>query len=53
MPLTERIDLALSGGPSLVTVKPDLVSAIAIEETSPTFASVAISKAACRRLQSR
>ena len=44
VPITERIDLAFSGGPSLVTVKQDLVSGIAIEETSPTFAAVAISK---------
>lgn len=44
LPITERIDLAFSGGPSWVTVKQDLVAGIAIEETSPTFATVAISK---------
>jgi hypothetical protein len=45
LPLTERIDLALSGGPVLMNVKQDHVSGIQIAEESPTFATVTIAKA--------
>ena len=45
LPLTERIDLAVSGGPVLMNVKDDHVSAIQIAEESPTFATVTIAKA--------
>ena len=44
LPITERLDVALSGGPSLMTVKQDLVSGIQIAEDSPTFTTVAIAK---------
>ena len=44
IPITERLDIAITGGPSVVTVKQDLVSGIMIEETSPTFATVGIAK---------
>src|SRR5262245_16057748 len=45
LPLTERMDLAVSGGPVLMNVKDDHVSAIQIAEESPTFATVTIAKA--------
>jgi hypothetical protein len=45
LPLTERIDLAVSGGPVYMNVKADHVSAIQIAEESPTFATVTIAKA--------
>jgi len=45
LPLTERIDLALFGGPVYMNVKDDHVSAIQIAEESPTFATVTIAKA--------
>ena len=46
LPITERLDVAFSGGPSLMTVKQDLVSGIEIAEESPTFATVTIAKVA-------
>jgi hypothetical protein len=45
LPLTERMDVAISGGPVLMNVKDDHVSAIQIAEESPTFATVTIAKA--------
>jgi len=42
--VTDRLDIAVTGGPSLVTISQDLVSGIMIEENSPTFATVGIAK---------
>jgi hypothetical protein len=40
MPMTRKIDLAFSAGPSIIAVKQDIVSAIAIEpEAGPSFSS--------------
>lgn len=44
IPLRSRLDVALSGGPSLIFLSQDLVSGIAVAEDSPTFATVAIAK---------
>ena len=46
LPISERMDVAVTGGPSLMTVKQDLVSGIEIAEESPTFATVTIAKVA-------
>jgi hypothetical protein len=45
LPLTERLDLVLSGGPVRMNVKDDHVSAIQIAEESPMFTAVTIAKA--------
>jgi len=44
MPLTERMDVTLFGGPSLLTVKQDRVSGIQVVEESPTFTTVTVAK---------
>jgi len=44
VPITDHLDVAFSGGPSLIWVKQDRVSDVTIAEDSPTFATVAISK---------
>lgn len=44
VPITDHMDIAFSGGPSLIWVKQDRVSDVTIAEDSPTFATVAISK---------
>jgi hypothetical protein len=44
IPITDHIDVAFSGGPSLISVKQDRVSEVTIAEDSPTLATVAISK---------
>ena len=44
VPITDHIDVAFSGGPSLIWVTQDRVSEVAIAEDSPTFATVAISE---------
>jgi hypothetical protein len=45
LPISDRMDLALSGGPTIMSVKRDLVTGIQIAEESPTFATVTIAKA--------
>ena len=44
IPMTSRVDLALSGGPALLVVSTDLVSGLAVAENSPTFSTVEIAK---------
>ena len=45
LPLSDRMDLALSGGPTIMTVKRDRVTGVQVAEESPTFATVTIAKA--------
>jgi outer membrane protein with beta-barrel domain len=44
LPISPRLDVALRGGPSYVSVTQDLVTNIQIAEESPTFATVKIAK---------
>jgi hypothetical protein len=44
IPITSRVDLALSGGPTLLVVSQDLVSGLAVAENSPSFSTVEIAK---------
>ena len=45
LPVSDRMDVALSGGPAIMTVKTDRVTGIQIAEESPTFVTVKIAKA--------
>jgi opacity protein-like surface antigen len=42
VPFTEKVDFAISGGPSLFNVKQDLIRSVAFSENPPSFASVTI-----------
>jgi len=42
VPVTSRIDVALSGGPSLIDVQQDFVQSIEVAEAGPPFTTVAI-----------
>lgn len=42
MPLTPRLDVAVSGGPSLVSVRQDILRTVAVAEAGPPFTTVAL-----------
>jgi hypothetical protein len=46
LPISPRIDLALSAGPSLISVQQDLISGIELQEAAPPATGVAIAKVA-------
>jgi hypothetical protein len=53
VPIRQRIDVAVSGGPTFMTVSQDVVTSIAITEASPTFTVVTLGEATLASRSSR